>query len=91
MKAIVLTNSCSAEDLKITDVPIPKVKPGWVLIRVRAFGINHSEVLLRQFEVDRPYIKKPIIPGIECVGEIADKSDSLFENWQRVMALMGGM
>lgn len=91
MKAIVLNNSCAAEDLKITEVPIPKVKPGWVLIRVRAFGINHSEVLLRQFEVDRQYIMKPIIPGIECVGEIADRSDSRFENGQRVMALMGGM
>lgn len=91
MKAIVINESCAAEDLKTVEVPVPSTKPGWVLIRVKAFGINHSEVLLRQFEVDRPYIRKPIIPGIECVGEIADKSDSRFENGQRVMALMGGM
>lgn len=91
MKAVVITKTCEASGLRVSDVPVPEVKPGWVLIRVRAFGINHSEVLLRQFEADRPYIHTPIIPGIECVGEIADKSDSRFENGQRVMALMGGM
>ncbi len=91
MKAVVLDKSCDASELKVSDIPIPKVKPGWVLIRVHAFGINHSEVLLRQFEVDRPYINKPIIPGIECVGEIADKSDSRFQDGERVIALMGGM
>ncbi len=91
MKAIVIEKACEASELRVTDVPVPEVKPGWVLIRVRAFGINHSEVLLRQFEADRPYIHTPIIPGIECVGEIVDKSDTRFVNGQRVMALMGGM
>lgn len=91
MKAVVITHTCQASDLHLSDEPIPKVKSGWVLIRVKAFGINHSEVLLRQFEANRPYIHKPIIPGIECVGEIADKSDSRFVNGERVIALMGGM
>lgn len=91
MRAIVITKTCEASELRVSEAPVPKTKPGWVLIRVRAFGINHSEVLLRQFEADRPYINTPIIPGIECVGEVADKSDSRFENGQRVMALMGGM
>lgn len=91
MKAVVITKSCAASDLHVSDVAMPEVKPGWVLIRVKAFGINHSEVLLRQFEADRPYIHTPIIPGIECVGVIADKSDSRFQEGQKVMALMGGM
>lgn len=91
MKAIVLDHTCEASDLREREVPLPEVKPGWVLIRVKAFGINHSEVLLRRFEADRPYINTPIIPGIECVGEIVDKSDSRFATGQRVMALMGGM
>lgn len=51
MKAVVLTEPSEAEDLRLTELPIPEVKPGCVLIKVRAFGINHSEVLLRQFEV----------------------------------------
>lgn len=91
MKAIVLTEPCKAEDMRLTEVPMPEVQPGWVLIKVRAFGINHSEILLRQFEVAQPYINKPIVPGIECVGEVIDPADSGFRKGQRVMALMGGM
>lgn len=91
MKAILLTEPCKAEDLEVKSVDIPEVRPGWVLVRIRAFGINHSEVLLRQFEITQEYIRKPIIPGIECVGEIVDSSDSNFYRGQHVMALMGGM
>lgn len=91
MKAVVLTKPCEAEEMILTDVPVPEVAPGWVLIRVKAFGINHSEVLLRQFEVAQSYINKPIIPGIECVGEVVDPSDSGLHKGERVMALMGGM
>jgi NADPH:quinone reductase-like Zn-dependent oxidoreductase len=91
MKAVILTKTCSADELTLQEVAIPQVHPGWVLIRVRAFGINHSEVLLRRYEADAPYIRLPRIPGIECVGEIADASDSAFVCGQRVVALMGGM
>lgn len=91
MKAVVLTKPCEAEEMILTDVPVPQVTPGWVLVRVKAFGINHSEVLLRQFEVAQPYINKPIIPGIECVGEVVDPSDSGLHKGEHVMALMGGM
>ena len=91
MNAVVLTKTCKAEELSVSEVPTPKVKAGWVLIKVRAFGINHSEVLLRQFEADAPYIHLPIIPGIECVGEIADPSDTNFREGEKVFAFMGGM
>lgn len=91
MKAVVLTKPCEAKEMVIKEVPIPKTHSGWVLIKVLAFGINHSEVLLRKFEIGQSYITKPIIPGIECIGEIADPSDSTFKKGERVMALMGGM
>ncbi|MDE6032917.1 MAG: zinc-binding dehydrogenase [Muribaculaceae bacterium] len=91
MKAVVLTKPCKAEEMTVTEIPVPETRPGWVLIKVKAFGINHSEVLLRQFEVAQDYIRKPIVPGIECVGEVIDPSDSELTKGQRVMALMGGM
>ena len=91
MKAVVLTKPCKAEEMTLTEIPVPLTRPGWVLIKVRAFGINHSEVLLRQFEVAQNYIKKPIVPGIECVVEVINPSDSGLEKSQRVIALMGGM
>lgn len=91
MKALVIDKPTKAEDVKLTDYPIPKVKSGWVLVKIRAFGLNHSEQILRLEEIAAPYIQKPVIPGIECIGEIADASDSYFKVGQKVVAMMGGM
>lgn len=60
-------------------------------MRIKTFGLSHSEQILRLVEIAAPYIKKPVIPGIECVGEIENPSDSYFHKGQRVAALMGGM
>ena len=91
MKAIVINGCCKAEDLHISEIPTPQVKPGWVLVKVRAAGLNHSEALMRLYEADRDYIHTPIVPGIECVGEVADASDSGLRVGDRVIAIMGGM
>ncbi|OZG69196.1 zinc-binding dehydrogenase [Bifidobacterium eulemuris] len=91
MRTVTLTEPTQAKDLRLTERPIPQVKPGWVLVKVHAFGLNHSEQLLRLEEITEPYITKPIIPGIECVGEIVDSSDSGFKLGEHVVSLMGGM
>lgn len=91
MKAIVVDKCCKAEDLRVSEIPVPAIKPGWVLVKVHAAGLNHSEALLRMFEADNDYINTPIVPGIECVGEIVDASDSQFQKGDKVIALMGGM
>lgn len=91
MKAVVLTKPTKAEAIVLSEVEVPTVKPGWVLVKIKAFGLNHSEQILREFEIENDYINKPIIPGIECVGEIADASDSGLNVGQKVAALMGGM
>ncbi len=91
MKAVVLTEPTEADKVTLTEMEIPKTKSGWVLVKVKAFGLNHSEQILRLNEIRADYIQKPIIPGIECVGEIVDPSDSGFVVGQKVVALMGGM
>ncbi|MDE5740239.1 MAG: zinc-binding dehydrogenase [Bacteroidaceae bacterium] len=91
MKAIVINGCCKAEDLQASEIPIPEVRKGWVLVKVYAAGLNHSEALLRMFEVDNDYINTPVVPGIECVGEVVDPSDSALQKGDRVVALMGGM
>ncbi len=91
MKAVVLNGCCKAEDLRVSEIPLPKVCPGRVLVKIHAVGLNHSEVLLRKYEANNEYINTPIVPGIECVGEIADASDTNFMQGDRVIALMGGM
>lgn len=97
MKAVVLRGVTPAEEITLSKVTVPKPVPGWVLVRVRAFGMNHSEQVLRLFEIENDYIQKPIIPGIECVGEVADLLPEDAERYpqlkvgQKVAALMGGM
>ena len=77
--------------MHVSEIPVPEVRSGWVLVKIHAAGLNHSEALLRLFEFENDYIKKPIVPGIECVGEIADPSDSRFSKGDKVISLMGGM
>lgn len=91
MKAIQLNHRCSAEEMHVSEIPIPEVRSGWVLVKIHAAGLNHSEALLRMFEIENDYIRKPIVPGIECVGEVADPSDSGLAKGDKVIALMGGM
>ncbi len=91
MKAVLLEHVTEAKDIRLVELPVPAVRAGWVLVRVRAFGMNHSEQILRRSEIEADYIRKPIILGIECVGEIADPSDSGLSVGQKVVALMGGM
>jgi NADPH:quinone reductase-like Zn-dependent oxidoreductase len=91
MKAVVLWGVTPAEQIQLTEFPLPTVQPGWVLVEVKAFGLNHSEQILRQSEIQADYIQKPVIPGIECVGVVADPSDSDLKQGQKVIAMMGGM
>ncbi len=91
MRAVVIEKCCAAADLRVSELPVPAVVPGWVLVRVHAAGLNHSEAILRQYEADEAYIHTPIVPGIECAGEVADPSDTDLKLGDRVVALMGGM
>ena len=91
MKAVCIDKVTPAEEVALAEIPVPEVKSGWVLVKVKAFGMNHSEQILRLSEIKADYIQKPIVPGIECVGEIADASDTDFTVGQKVIALMGGM
>lgn len=91
VKAVVLKKTCRADELKVSEVPIPEVKPDWVLVKVLGFGINRAEIVLREYEADEDYINLPVIPGIECVGEVVDPSNSQFSEGDMVVGLMGGM
>lgn len=91
MRAVLLSEPTEAKDVLLKECSIPKVKDEWVLVKIKAFGMNHSEQILRQHEIEGEHIRKPIIPGIECAGEIEAVSDSSFKKGQKVISLMGGM
>ncbi|SKB38491.1 NADPH:quinone reductase [Arthrobacter sp. 49Tsu3.1M3] len=89
MRAIVLDGPGPAEALVIRERPIPTPQPGQVLIRVRAFGLNRSELHTRLGLAEG--VTFPRVPGIEAVGEVADSPGREFRTGQKVATLMGGM
>ena len=77
MKAFVVEIPGDVDALKLKEIPIPSTKPGWVLVRIKAFGLNRTEIFIRKGAV--PNVDSyPLVPGIECVGIIEDPSDSNF-------------
>jgi NADPH:quinone reductase len=89
MRAVVLDAPGPPEALVIRDVPVPEPRPGWVLIKVRAFGLNRSELHMRLGLADG--VTFPRVPGIEAVGVVADCPGGELPPGQQVAALMGGM
>ena len=65
------------------------MKEGWVLIRVKAFGLNRSELFTRRG--DSPGVDFPRIQGIECTGLIEEDPSETYSKGQQVAAIMGGM
>jgi NADPH2:quinone reductase len=90
MKAIVVEQPGPPEVLRIRDLPRPQLKPGWVLVRVKAFGLNRSEMYTRQGH-SGPAVKFPRVLGIECVGVVEEAGDSGLSAGATVAAVMGGM
>ena len=76
MRAIRLSGPVDIDGLTVSDVPIPEVRPGWVRIRVMAFGVNESEVTSRKGESD-PEFTFPRILGIEAVGVVDAVGDGV--------------
>lgn len=89
MKAAVTTMAGDPEVIRICEVPMPALEPGWVLIRVKAFGLNRSELFTRRG--DSPGVNFPRIQGIECVGLVEEAQTGSFQKGQQVAAIMGGM
>ena len=48
MKAIVIHQADNAQQLQLEERPIPALKEGWTLVKVKGFGINRSEIFTRQ-------------------------------------------
>ena len=66
MKAAITLQSGAPEVIEIQERAIPEIKEGWVLIKIKAFGLNRSELFTRQGH--SPDVQFPRIQGIECVG-----------------------
>jgi NADPH:quinone reductase len=89
MRAVVLDAPGPPSALAIRELPVPVPAPGWVLIRVRAFGLNRSELHTRLGLAEG--VTFPRVLGIEATGEVAACPGGEFTPGQQVVAMMGGM
>ncbi|GGP56825.1 zinc-binding dehydrogenase [Streptomyces melanogenes] len=87
MKAIVISAHGGPEVLTLTELPEPVPADGEVLVRVKAFGLNHAEAYMRS----GAWGEVAAVTGIECAGVVeADPSGEL-PFGTRVVAFLGGM
>jgi NADPH2:quinone reductase len=89
MKAVVLRRAGGAENFLIEERTVPVPAEGEVLVKVRAFGLNRSELMTRKGL--SPNVIFPRVLGIECVGQVEQDRTGFFEKGQKVAAFMGGM
>ncbi len=89
MKAAVVYETGGPEVLKVEGRPIPQPKVGEVLIRVKAFGLNRSELFTRQGH--SPGVKFPRVLGIEAVGLVEEAPGNEFRKGDIVATAMGGL
>src|SRR5262249_32642846 len=87
MRAIVITRPGGPEVLQIQEVPDPVPGEGEVLIRGRAFGVNHAETHMRKGE----WPEATPISGIEAVGTVVTDPSGALAEGTRVLTIMGGL
>jgi NADPH2:quinone reductase len=89
MKVAVLYQPGGPDKLLVEERPIPTPRAGQVLVRVKAFGLNRSELMTRKGL--SPNVEFPRVLGIECVGQVEFDPSGAYQKGQQVLALMGGM
>jgi NADPH:quinone reductase-like Zn-dependent oxidoreductase len=87
MRAIVVTEYGGPDVLAIRELPDPVPGAGEVLIRVKAFGLNHADTYMRSgvwpFGIE--------VLGIECAGVVEEDPGGELAPGTAVVALVGGM
>ena len=73
----------SNRDVRLEDMPIPRVGPGELLVRIRASGICGSD-LMEWYRIQ----KAPLVLGHEIAGEVVELGDGVkdFQSGDRVFA-----
>lgn len=89
MRAVIIRRAGGPEVLQVETVPVPLPRAGEVLIRVRAFGLNRSELFTRQGH--SPGVSFPRVLGIEAVGTVEAAPGGELAPGTVVATVMGGM
>ncbi|HUA71151.1 MAG TPA: zinc-binding dehydrogenase [Solirubrobacteraceae bacterium] len=87
MRAIVMDEHGGPEVLHVEELPDPVAGDGEVLIRVRAFGLNHADTYMRSGVWQFPI---PVL-GIEAAGAVEQDPSGALSPGTPVVAIVGGM
>jgi len=91
VRAAVVEAPGGPEALVLRDLPKPAPRPGWTLVRVRAFGLNRAELMTRRGE-SGDAVRFPRVLGIEAVGTVdASVDDDAPPPGTTVASVMGEM
>lgn len=74
MKAAYMTRFGGPEVFAVGELPTPPVRPGHVLVRVEAAGLNYYDTLVRRGAVSQE-IPLPHVPGSDIVGRAETVGD----------------
>ena len=90
MKAAVIHEFGDVDVLKYEDIETPKPKPGHILIKVLAAGINRLDHSIREGSI-APELPFPHILGADAAGEVAELGEGVnsFEIGARVIPMPG--
>ncbi len=91
MRAVTVPRAGGPEALVLTEVEVPDPRPGEVLVRVAAAGVNRADLLQRQGHYPPPPGESEV-PGLEVSGVVAALGEGL-EGWavgDEVCALLAG-
>lgn len=88
-RAIVMNDFGSADALELSSIPVPEAKPGFVVVRVKAAGINGLDWKIREgYLKDAIKSDFPVVLGLELAGEVsAVAAGGRFVVGERVMGL----
>jgi NADPH:quinone reductase len=87
MKAILIKQKGGPENLVLTEYPSPTPREGFVLVQIKAFGINHAEIYMRKGD----WGDTTDIIGIECVGIVVEDPSGEYKKGQKMATMVGGM
>ena len=89
MKAIQFSEHGKADVLQIVELPTPQPKPGEVLIKVAAAGVNYADIHQRNGVYPMP-VTLPYVAGYEVAGIIEAVGEGVthLQAGQRVMAMV---
>lgn len=92
MKAIVITSYGGAEVLQERDYPTPEVSGNQLLIKIRAAGLNRSDIFQREGNYPAPAGVAPEVPGLEVSGTVVECGPDVqdFKVGDSVCALLAG-